>query len=48
MKVGLDPLAYTIRTAPKLLARAKGWAGYDAAARPLGPAIAALGRKGRE
>ncbi len=42
VKAGLDPMAYTLRTAPGLLARAKGWAGYDAAARPLGPAIKAL------
>ena len=45
VKKGLDPMAYTLRTAPKLLARNKAWDGYDAAARPLGPAIAALGRK---
>ena len=45
VKKGLDPMAYTLRTAPKLLARNKVWDGYDAAARPLGPAIAALGRK---
>ena len=41
----LDPLKYTVRSVPKLLARSKAWAGYDDAARPLADAIAAL-RKG--
>ncbi len=45
VRKGLDPHAYTIRTAPGLLTRNRAWDGYDAAARPLGPAIAALGRK---
>ena len=45
VRKGLDPAAYTIRTAPRLLARNRAWDGYDDAARPLGPAIAALGRK---
>ncbi len=46
VKRGLDPCAYTLRTAPKLVARNKAWDGYDAAALPLGPAIKALGGKG--
>ena len=44
VKKGLDPAAFTLRTAPGLLARAKGWEGYDQAARPLRPAIKALAK----
>ncbi|MGE3065618.1 MAG: non-homologous end-joining DNA ligase, partial [Hyphomicrobiaceae bacterium] len=39
---GLDPRRYTIATVPDLLARSRAWDGYDAAARPLTPAIRAL------
>ncbi len=46
VKTGLDPSAFTVRTAPKLLARAKGWEGYDEAARPLRPAMKALAKGG--
>ena len=42
VKPGLDPKAYTIRTAPGL--KRTAWADYDAAARPLRPAIAKLGK----
>ena len=45
VKKGLDPAAYTVRTAPGLLRRAKGWEGYADAARPLAPAIKALGAR---
>ena len=45
VKRGLDPMAYTLRTGPKLVARNRVWDGYDDAARPLGPAITALGAK---
>jgi bifunctional non-homologous end joining protein LigD len=41
---GLSPARFTIGTVPGLLARAKPWAGYLDAARPLGPAIEKLGR----
>ena len=44
VRAGLDPAAYTIRTAPPLLKRLKAWEGYDAAARPLRPAMERLGR----
>jgi bifunctional non-homologous end joining protein LigD len=45
VKPGLDPMAYTIRTAPGLLKKTKAWADYCDAEQPLGPAIKKL--KGR-
>ncbi|MHB8285528.1 MAG: DNA ligase D, partial [Caulobacteraceae bacterium] len=45
VKPTLDPMAYTIRTGPGLLKRLKAWDDYDAGARPLAPAIKALGGK---
>jgi bifunctional non-homologous end joining protein LigD len=45
VKPGLDPKAYTIRTAPALLKKTKAWADYCDAEQPLGPAIRKL--KGR-
>jgi bifunctional non-homologous end joining protein LigD len=42
VKRGLDPKAYTLRTAPALIGKSKAWAGYDAAARPLRDAIGKL------
>jgi bifunctional non-homologous end joining protein LigD len=39
---GLDPKAFTLRTAPDVLNKAKPWRDYDEAARPLAPAIAQL------
>jgi bifunctional non-homologous end joining protein LigD len=38
----LDPMKYTLRTVPALLAKTKAWADYDAAARPIKAAIAKL------
>jgi bifunctional non-homologous end joining protein LigD len=35
VRAGLDPMRYTIRTAPALLAKSRPWTGYGAAARPL-------------
>jgi bifunctional non-homologous end joining protein LigD len=43
VKAGLDPMSYTLRTAPALARKSKAWADYDAAARPLRDAIARLG-----
>jgi bifunctional non-homologous end joining protein LigD len=44
VKPGLDPKAFTIRTAPALLAKTKAWADYCDTERPLGPAIRKLGK----
>ncbi len=43
VKPGLDPAAFTLRTAPALLAKADAWEGYDRAAAPLTEAIRRLG-----
>lgn len=45
VKKGLDPKAYTIRTAPRLLAKTKAWADYCDSERPLAPAIATLKKR---
>ncbi|HEV7386764.1 MAG TPA: ATP-dependent DNA ligase, partial [Phenylobacterium sp.] len=42
VKPGLDPKAYTIRTAAALLKKTKAWADYCDAEQPLGPAIKKL------
>ncbi|MGZ6018043.1 MAG: DNA ligase D, partial [Phenylobacterium sp.] len=42
VKTGLDPKAYTVRTAPALLKKTKAWADYCDAEQPLGPAIRKL------
>ena len=39
---GLDPMRFTLRTVPRLLAKSKAWDGYDRAARPLKAAIRKL------
>jgi bifunctional non-homologous end joining protein LigD len=44
VRPGLDPHHFTLRTAPRLIAKSKAWDGYDAAARPLADAIGRLGR----
>jgi bifunctional non-homologous end joining protein LigD len=43
---GLDPKAFTIRTAPGLLKKSRAWAEYHDSERPLRAAIAKLGKKG--
>ena len=42
VRKGLDPLRYSVRTAPDLLKKSKAWEGYDAGARPLAAAITRL------
>ncbi len=42
VRKGLDPKAYTIRTAPDLLRKTKAWADYCDAERPLAAAISKL------
>lgn len=40
----LDPMKFTLRTVPALIAKTKAWADYDAAARPIKAAIARLAK----
>jgi bifunctional non-homologous end joining protein LigD len=42
VRLGLEPKAYTIRTAPALLNKTKAWADYCDSERPLAPAIKKL------
>jgi bifunctional non-homologous end joining protein LigD len=42
VKFGLDPLCYTVRTVPSLLAKTKAWAEYCEAEQPLAAAIKRL------
>jgi bifunctional non-homologous end joining protein LigD len=42
VRSGLDPMKYTLRTAPALLARGKAWAGYEKSARGIESAIRKL------
>lgn len=44
VKTGLDPKAWTIRTAPAALKKTKAWADYGDSERPLADAIAKLRR----
>jgi bifunctional non-homologous end joining protein LigD len=45
VRAGLDPRRFTLRTAPALYRKGDPWADYDAAARPLAPAIKRLGMR---
>ncbi len=47
VKPGLDPAAYTVRTAPALLKKTRPWRDYEGSARPLKDAIARLLRDGQ-
>jgi bifunctional non-homologous end joining protein LigD len=47
VRMGLDPLRFTIRTAPGLLAKTKAWQDYADAQRPLNDAITRLTRSAR-
>jgi bifunctional non-homologous end joining protein LigD len=42
VRAGLDPARYTLRTAPRLLARSDAWQDYDAGARPFAAAAKRL------
>jgi bifunctional non-homologous end joining protein LigD len=44
MRSGLDPMRFTIRTAPALIAKSAAWQEYCEAERPLGPAIKRLNK----
>jgi bifunctional non-homologous end joining protein LigD len=44
LRPGLDPLRFTIRTAPSLIAKSTAWQEYCDAERPLAPAIKRLTR----
>jgi bifunctional non-homologous end joining protein LigD len=46
VKPGLDPLRYTVRSVPALLAKTKAWAEYCDAEQPLADAIGRLAAKG--
>ena len=41
---GLDPMKFTVRSAPAVLGKSKPWEGYDGAARSLADAIRAITR----
>jgi bifunctional non-homologous end joining protein LigD len=45
VKPGLDPKAFTLRTAPGLLKKNHAWDDYEASDRPLGGAIAKMGKR---
>jgi bifunctional non-homologous end joining protein LigD len=45
VRAGLDPMAFTLRTAPSLIAASPAWAAYADAARPLSEAIERLGKR---
>ncbi|HEY4211245.1 MAG TPA: DNA ligase D [Steroidobacteraceae bacterium] len=42
VRKGLDPTTFTVRSAPRTLAKSKAWADYDASGTPLADAIAKL------
>jgi bifunctional non-homologous end joining protein LigD len=44
MRSGLDPMRFTIRTAPGLVAKSGPWQDYCEAERPLGPAVRRLNK----
>lgn len=44
VKKGLDPMRFTLRTVPRLIAKSAAWRDYDKGARPLATAIKRLGK----
>lgn len=47
VKQGLDPLQYTVHTAPQLLKKSKAWSDYCDAERPAQEAISRLRKQAR-
>jgi bifunctional non-homologous end joining protein LigD len=48
VKAGLDPMRYTVRTAPALIRKSTAWKDYCDSVQPLEPAIRKLvGPKGK-
>lgn len=45
VRSGLDPSVFTLRSAPALLKRSRGWADYDRAGRPLPSMLRASGKR---
>ena len=39
VKKGLDPMRFTLRTVPRMIAKSAAWRDYDKAARPLATAM---------
>ena len=46
VRKGLNPMAYTVRTAPALVAKMTAWEDYREGERPLAEAIAKLNKGG--
>jgi bifunctional non-homologous end joining protein LigD len=44
VRAGLDPMRFTIRTAPGLIVKSKAWRGYEDAARPIVRAVELLSK----
>jgi bifunctional non-homologous end joining protein LigD len=47
VKAGLDPMRYTLRTAPAIIGKSTAWQSYCEAVRPLEPAIRKVLRAGK-
>ncbi|MBL8552553.1 MAG: non-homologous end-joining DNA ligase [Hyphomonadaceae bacterium] len=47
VRAGLDPMRFTLKTAPALLGKSKAWADYAASERPLAPAVKKLCKSSR-
>jgi len=45
LRVGMEPMKYTLRTAPRLVDKNKAWRDYEESAKPLLPAIKKLAKK---
>jgi bifunctional non-homologous end joining protein LigD len=47
VKAGLDPLRYTIRSVPSLIAKSTAWEDYCEAVKPLEPAVKKILQAGK-